>query len=710
MPVPSLYSPTFSFPVPDFTAPITTGRTEAETLTIAAGFEVWSNPHASARHYLQANAGSSSAGGIFAGPGGPYTPSGLYDLTIGYFDETDGVSRMALVVNGAVVAEFDWDATTGTEIVTPAARAEFTAYRVAIEPGDVIELRGSADGREPLRTDYIDIVASTPLVGETLKIEAEDLEILQGFSVVHNGAASGGYMLQHTSGDRAQAQYTVQHAGLYDLTIGYFDETDGVSTLSIAFDWGYTYGVPFDSDEGSAIADRSSRRTITFENVRLEVGDTIQFDGQGDGGEPLRLDYVELTSVAPPFPPDRPQPDIWYLENRADQVFDSAQVGFNDGTGSFSLIDTFVRSYHNQVIAADVDGDGDDDFLQMQDDYWQEFDDDVEEFNFDVTINENVGVGEFVPLWQQAQRITFEMPVLDHDQPYGSYHDGVIELHDAGDVDGDGDIDLLGASLVGGSLIVFGNDGTGRFDLMALSGFEFGSGPHPARLGDFNGDGQLDALAFAAYDINAMRILLNDGTGQFHTSASMSPSTAPAGDPQIVDLDTDGDLDVVFVVGGEGRGIYAWLNDGTGHDQGGPVPRISPMGGSQGAFEVADFDGDGNMELIGAGHSQDENGGGAGLRTWDVVSDAEGVRFELKSLDPAFAGNLTAAEDYDLDGDIDVLLATETAEGTELHLLRNDGTGRFTDAGALGDPFVAVEWYWGPRIHVGYFDDGERLL
>ncbi|WP_260350003.1 hypothetical protein [Alloyangia mangrovi] len=95
------------FPEVDFAASLFPGLTEAENLSIASGFSVVSNPHASAGSYLQATAATSRAGGVFEGP------VGLYDINLSYFDETDGVSYMEVLVNGALVAAFDWDATGG---------------------------------------------------------------------------------------------------------------------------------------------------------------------------------------------------------------------------------------------------------------------------------------------------------------------------------------------------------------------------------------------------------------------------------------------------------------------------------------------------------------------------------------------------------------------------------------------------------------------
>ena len=138
-------------------------RTEIEWLGGLQGFDYSSNPHASGGAYAQASYDVSSAGGVFEGR------AGLYDLTLGYMDETDGVSYMEVLVNGRVITAFDWDKPEGTAVVTAATRAEHLVAGMALAPGDVIEVRGAQDSGEPLRTDYLDIAASaSPALGSLL--------------------------------------------------------------------------------------------------------------------------------------------------------------------------------------------------------------------------------------------------------------------------------------------------------------------------------------------------------------------------------------------------------------------------------------------------------------------------------------------------------------------------------------------------------------
>lgn len=131
-------------------AEITPGRTEAETLGIEGGFAPSHNVWASGGAYLQATgSGEAIATGRFSGP------KGTYSLTIGYFDETDGASRMRVLVNGVQVDDWLWNGTCGDTIVTGAGAAERVIEDLDLSPGDRIELVGTPSGGEPLRTDYL---------------------------------------------------------------------------------------------------------------------------------------------------------------------------------------------------------------------------------------------------------------------------------------------------------------------------------------------------------------------------------------------------------------------------------------------------------------------------------------------------------------------------------------------------------------------------
>jgi PKD repeat protein len=195
----------------------------------------------------------------------------------------------------------------------------------------------------------------------------------------------------------------------------------------------------------------------------------------------------------------------------------------------------------------------------------------------------------------------------------GNFVTGVV----SGDIDGDGDFDLLisrgsvDPTLAG--VIVARNDGTGHFTMPALirtalpaSGFNQGM-----NLGDLDGDGDLDLvmareLAGTNPDVNH-GIAINDGAGGF-TDASATrfnrgAATAPlsGGNGKLVDIDYDGDLD--FVAHHRASGLntmQVFLNDGAGFLTYDAAHSFSFTGATSGLgidVDITDLDGDGTYDV-----------------------------------------------------------------------------------------------------------------
>ena len=664
-------------------AQIGLGRTEAETLDIEAGFVVRSNPHPSGDAYLQASgAGEQGAYGRFSGE------AGLYTLTIGYFDETDGDSTMSAAINGEVIDQWEWDAGPAGAIVTKEAAMKRLITFVELEEGDIITLFGTADGREPLRTDFVDIREAPPLAGSFL-VEAETLEITDDFQIFSNPHASGDAYLQAGGGRNQRALYDFNGlAGRYDLTVGYFDESDGVSEMNVLLNGVTMESWLWDGDFGDRIVTPAGAAQYTLKGIELVPGDQIELYGHPDGGERLRVDFLEFSPTTPPR-----ASDLWFAEGLLDGTGQRLIFAVNDGTGRFTTINPGITWDTETVIVADVDGDGDDDVIEI--DAPQSLEgaipaplpdvgDIPAEFDFTFRLHENIGSWNFVSAVSSTLRI--QLPLHRHiveDETYDLPAD-LIQLQDAADVDGDGDIDLLALSNISQSLLIFENDGTGQFQLLARSDASLDDHGDEALFGDFTEDEALDAVVATGGDYAGVWIMINDGTGQLSYGTAASPSDESTGSPQVVDLDSDGDLDVLYTAYGDGRGIFGLLNDGTGHRQPGEEPSVSPSGFPRrvGAAAAADFDGDGRVEMVTAA-LYGEGDLPRGLRLYEVVTTEEAAEFVEASYDPRFFGNVSAPADYDLDGDIDLVFYHSGPDGGLVSLLLNDGTGRFEDGGLI---------------------------
>ncbi len=268
-------------------------------------------------------------------------------------------------------------------------------------------------------------------------------------------------------------------------------------------------------------------------------------------------------------------------------------------------------------------------------------------------------------------------------------------------------------------------------------------------VGDVDGDGDIDVL-MTRYSMNGLLVpilLLNDGSGTFVLSAggALTAQPAPTGSTNLIDLDSDGDLDVVLArTGFVATAPMVFYNDGLG---GFTLAAVQPtIGGYTGQRPVfGDVDGDGYQDMIEWGVSVlaalalqvsmgQANGfappvatpsaePGTPLMTFDIDGDGTaelasveydptGVMLVVRTVSPAgivgaVVGSFPVhhgdpwpvAVDLDSDGDTDVV----SNDGA---ILVGDGAGSFT---RRFDPGAADEFALQPDGVAGDVD-GDGLL
>jgi hypothetical protein len=240
---------------------------------------------------------------------------------------------------------------------------------------------------------------------------------------------------------------------------------------------------------------------------------------------------------------------------------------------------------------------------------------------------------------------------------------GVVSV-DAGDIDGDGDLDTMHAAGQGDTIKWFASDGgippgwTARTVGVTAAGLE------QAALVDLDRDGDLDVLA-AAGGGDAVQ-WFESGGGAVPTWTIRTISTSQDGPLYAVsgDLDGDGDLDVVASSQNDKK-VSWYRNDG-----GAPLAFtefvISVSGGSafRRGLAIADIDHDGDMDIVAAVpnlgvHWYKNDGAATPGWTELVISDAFGL-----------TSNVGVA-DINGDGDLDVVASEYT--GTRVGWFENDG-------------------------------------
>ena len=166
-----------------------------------------------------------------------------------------------------------------------------------------------------------------------------------------------------------------------------------------------------------------------------------------------------------------------------------------------------------------------------------------------------------------------------------------------------------------------------------------------------------------ATDVGLKFTHVNGATGQYYMPEQMGPGAA------LIDYDNDGDLDVFLVQGAAldppGKGGSAdqptcrmFRNDTAINSEGRRQVRFSDVTGESGlalqtygmGVAVADYDGDGYMDLFVTSFGRDKLYRNNGKGTFTDVTDVAGVSDDLWSTSAAFV-------DYDRDGNLDLFVA-----------------------------------------------------
>ena len=84
-----------------------------------------------------------------------------YDLTLSVFDENDGQAQLEVLVNNNVVGDILLNEEgTASGFPTEATRRDIVIENIDINPGDVVAIRGTRDGFEQARVDFLNFSPS----------------------------------------------------------------------------------------------------------------------------------------------------------------------------------------------------------------------------------------------------------------------------------------------------------------------------------------------------------------------------------------------------------------------------------------------------------------------------------------------------------------------------------------------------------------------
>ncbi len=226
----------------------------------------------------------------------------------------------------------------------------------------------------------------------------------------------------------------------------------------------------------------------------------------------------------------------------------------------------------------------------------------------------------------------------------------------AADVDNDGDIDVLGAAIFADDITWWENlDGTGLVWFEHIVDGEY-DGVQSVYAADMDGDGDIDVLG-AAYSVDEITWWENlDGNGLSWAEHVVDENFNGCRKAYAADVDGDGDMDVLGAASSSDM-IAWWENlDGTGLNWSEHI--VDEMYNYAHCVFTADVNGDGNMDVLGAACID-------GIVWWENL-DGTGLNWSEHVVDEMFdcAVNVYAA-DVDNDGDIDVLGAARNVNDTD---------------------------------------------
>ena len=243
-----------------------------------------------------------------------------------------------------------------------------------------------------------------------------------------------------------------------------------------------------------------------------------------------------------------------------------------------------------------------------------------------------------------------------------------------GDVDNDGDLDIVIANGDATNSLYYNNGTSTPFD--GVTPEAIGTSADDSRaiaLGDVNGDGHLDVLVgnSSAED----ELYLSNGTASPY--AGVTPLKLPASifsftrSIALADLDRDGDLDVV--TGKYNRANSIYLNDGSNDPfTNSPGRTVGNDGYYTEGIVIADINGDGYPDILSANLTDPHE---IHLNNGTADPFYESSTYTLPITD-SFAYSI-AAGDVDGDGDQDVVLGELGQSIRTNKLFFNDGSGNF---------------------------------
>ena len=294
-------------------------------------------------------------------------------------------------------------------------------------------------------------------------------------------------------------------------------------------------------------------------------------------------------------------------------------------------------------------------------------------------------LGFLGPIWYKGTPTGFETA-----RQVGSREEECVRDIRAGDLNGDGLLDIFTVNSQGDGMIWYQNLGGGDFSSVAMpvTAFAVHQCQHFSELADVDADGDLDLVIAWEFGVG-IRWFRNNGAGVFSSDLNIiSDGNGKNGISDFVvdDIDGDGDMDVISANNNViYDGLFVTLK---GTNAFGTALDILPVGLFAFGIAVGDLDGDGLKDIAFSSNNPEsirilqKNGSGG---------------YDLSSL--VLAGHLSGdleMADVDGDGRLDLLSAppSRTAARTIINRNTSDGTLSFEQVAGIGHEELAQLKVW----------------
>ena len=271
-------------------------------------------------------------------------------------------------------------------------------------------------------------------------------------------------------------------------------------------------------------------------------------------------------------------------------------------------------------------------------------------------------LGQQVVWMQQDENGSFSERSLVPEGVNGPVHAEAV------DFDGDGDLDVLVAAMGVilptdahlGQVTILENDGNETFTNHIIA--EGIQRVTDVQAGDLDGDGDLD-LAVAQFGYTQGQVQWFENHGDWKFSRHQLIDRSGAIHVPVVDIDGDGDLDILALLSQEWETVYAFINDGRGGFTQRILHDVADADFSSSGITVADLDQDGDQDVVWT------NGDAFvavdyrplpthGLQWLENNGDVNFTFHRIGQMDGAYGPSVA---DMDGDGDLDIVTVAEFA-------------------------------------------------